>query len=463
MSSTASHSLNHHLTVVVLAAGQGTRMKSNLPKVLHRIGGKPLLEHVINDAQALQAEQIIVVYGHGGEQVRQALSAYELEWVEQAEQLGTGHAVEQALPAIADDHMVLLLYGDVPLICVHTLRRLVAETEGDSLALLTASLDDPTGYGRIIRDTAGRVQCIVEQKDASLEQLQVTEINTGMLAVRASLLRQWIAQLENNNAQGEFYLTDIVGLAVADGVTVATAQPDEICEIEGVNNKRQLAQLERAFQRRQANALMEQGLTLLDPARFDLRGELSIGRDVVIDINAVIEGNVVLGDNVTVGPNTLLKNVTIGAGTQIHAHCVLEQSSVGARCEIGPFARFRPETKLADQVKVGNFVEIKKSVIAEGSKVNHLSYVGDTTMGAHVNVGAGTITCNYDGANKHPTIIGDNVFIGSSTQLVAPVTVGAGATIGAGSTITKDVPAETLALSRTQQQIKQGWQRPKKK
>lgn len=467
MSSTASHSTSHSLSqplsVVVLAAGQGTRMKSNLPKVLHRIAGKPLLEHVINDAQALQAEQIIVVYGHGGEQVRQALSAYELEWVEQAEQLGTGHAVEQALPAIADDHMVLLLYGDVPLICVHTLRRLVAATEGDSLALLTAKLDDPTGYGRIIRDAAGRVQCIVEQKDASPEQLQVNEINTGMLAVKASLLRQWIAQLDDNNAQGEFYLTDIVGLAVADGVTVTTASPDEICEIEGVNNKRQLAQLERAFQQRQANALMEQGLTLLDPTRFDLRGELTIGRDVVIDVNTVIEGKVVLGDNVTVGPNTLLKDISIGAGTQIHANCVLEQSSIGARCEIGPFARMRPQTQLADQVKVGNFVEIKKSVIAEGSKVNHLSYVGDTTMGTHVNVGAGTITCNYDGANKHQTIIGDNVFIGSSTQLVAPVTIGPGATIGAGSTITQDVPADTLALSRTQQQTKQGWRRPKKK
>lgn len=458
-----SSTVPYPLTVVVLAAGQGTRMKSNLPKVLHRIAGKPLLEHVINDAQALQAEQIVVVYGHGGDQVQQALSGYEVAWVEQAEQLGTGHAVEQALPAIADDRMVLLLYGDVPLIGVHTLRRLVAATAGDSLALLTATLGDPTGYGRIIRDAAGRVQCIVEQKDASAEQLQVNEINTGMLAVRAPLLRQWIAQLENNNAQGEFYLTDIVGLAVADGVTVTTAHPDEICEIEGVNNKRQLAQLERAFQQRQANALMEQGLTLLDPARFDLRGELSIGRDVVIDVNAVIEGNVILGDNVTVGPNTVLKNVTIGAGTQIHANSVLEQSSVGARCEIGPFARIRPQTQLADQVKVGNFVEIKKSVIAEGSKVNHLSYVGDTTMGANVNVGAGTITCNYDGANKHQTVIGDNVFIGSSTQLVAPVSVGDGATIGAGSTITQDVPAETLALTRSQQKSKQGWQRPKKK
>lgn len=451
------------LSVVVLAAGQGTRMKSSLPKVLHCIAGRPLVEHVISDALELGAADIHVVFGHGGEHVRQALSTYDLSWAEQVEQLGTGHAVEQALPPIPDDHLVLLLYGDVPLITVKTLRRLIAASEGDSLALLTAKLDDPTGYGRIVRDDAGKVLCIIEQKDASAKQLLVDEINTGMLAVKADMLKKWIAQLDNNNAQKEFYLTDIVGFAVADGVVINTASPDELCEIEGVNNKRQLAELERAFQLRQARKLMDDGLTLRDPARFDLRGELKIGRDVEIDINAVIEGRVELADGVSVGPNAVLKNVSIGANTQIHANCVLEDSVVGAQCDIGPYARLRPQTNLADKVKVGNFVEIKKSDIAGGSKVNHLSYVGDTTMGKNVNVGAGTITCNYDGANKFQTVIGDNVFIGSDTQLVAPVMIADGATIGAGSTITKDVLAETLTLSRAKQVSVEGWQRPAKK
>ena len=456
-------SVNLPLSVVVLAAGRGTRMKSALPKVLHCIAGRPLVEHVITDAQELGAAGIHIVFGHGGEQVQQALSAYDLHWVEQREQLGTGHAVEQALPAIPDDHLVLLLYGDVPLITVSTLQRLIAATTGDVLALLTAKLADPAGYGRIVRNAEEKVQCIVEQKDASTEQLKINEINTGMLAVKADMLKKWIARLDNNNAQGEFYLTDIVGFAVTDGVDITTAHPDEICEIEGVNNKRQLAELERAFQLRQARQLMDDGLTLRDPARFDLRGELVIGRDVEIDINVLVEGRVMLADGVRVGPNVVLKNISIGAGTQIHANCLLEDSIVGMQCDIGPFARLRPQTNLANKVKVGNFVEIKKSSIAEGSKVNHLSYVGDTTMGAGVNVGAGTITCNYDGANKYQTVIGDNVFIGSDTQLIAPVVIAEGTTIGAGSTITKDTLANTLALSRAEQVTVKNWKRPKKK
>lgn len=455
------------LSVVVLAAGQGTRMQSDLPKVLHTIGGEPLLVHVINAAMALSASQISVVYGHGGGQVQEALSQYSLQgniqWVEQSQQLGTGHAVEQALPGIPDDHLVLLLYGDVPLISVETLQKLIAATANDALALLTAELENPAGYGRIVRDTAGNVLSIVEQKDATPAQLAIKEINTGMLAVKADKLRKWISLLDNNNAQGEFYLTDIVGLAVRDNTKVSTANPNEICEIEGVNNKRQLAELERAFQQRQANRLMEAGLTLRDPTRFDLRGELIIGRDVEIDVNVVVEGRVELGDKVSIGPNTVLKNVVIGSGTRVHANCVIADSVMGSRCEIGPFARVRPDTNLADSVKIGNFVEIKKSEIAAGSKISHLSYVGDTTMGANVNVGAGTITCNYDGANKHQTIIGDNVFIGSDTQLVAPVTIEEGATIGAGSTITRDAPGETLTLSRSKQVSKQGWRRPVKK
>lgn len=459
-------SIEKPLSVIVLAAGQGTRMKSNLPKVLHCIAGRPLVEHVITDALELGAADIHVVFGHGGEQVKQALSSYELNWAEQAEQLGTGHAVEQALPAIPDDHLVLLLYGDVPLITVDTLQRLIAATANDSLALLTAKLADPTGYGRIVRDgkdNSGAVQAIVEQKDANQEQLAIDEINTGMLAVNATLLKNWIGKLDNNNAQREFYLTDIVGMAAADGVAITSANPAEICEIEGVNNKRQLAELERAFQLRQARQLMEDGLTLRDPTRFDLRGELIIGQDVEIDINAVIEGRVELADGVIVGPNVVLKNVSIGRGTRVDANCVLEESVVGENCTIGPFARLRPQTNLANKVKVGNFVEIKKSDIADGSKVNHLSYVGDTTMGSNVNVGAGTITCNYDGANKHQTIIGDDVFIGSDTQLIAPVTIAAGSTIGAGSTITRDTPDNALTLSRVKQTSIDGWTRPSKK
>ncbi|MCK4586393.1 MAG: bifunctional UDP-N-acetylglucosamine diphosphorylase/glucosamine-1-phosphate N-acetyltransferase GlmU [Gammaproteobacteria bacterium] len=451
------------LSVVVLAAGQGTRMNSDVPKVLHEIGGAPMLSHVIRAAEALEAQDVTVVYGHGGEQVQSALSDHKISWVEQTEQLGTGHAVAQAMPKVPDNHTTLLLYGDVPLITADTLGKLVAAAGDNALALLTAVVDNPMGYGRIVRDSSGKVQSIVEQKDASEEQLLINEVNTGMLAVRSNELRQWINRLDNSNAQGEFYLTDIVGFAVEDGISINITHPASTVETEGVNNKRQLAELERAYQLRLAYEYMDNGLTLRDPNRFDVRGNLTFGKDVTIDTNVLIEGNVVLGDCVNVGPNVLLKNITIGNETHIHANSVLEKSIIGKNCVIGPFARIRPETELADQVKVGNFVEIKKSTVAAGSKINHLSYIGDTTMGSQVNIGAGTITCNYDGANKHQTIIGNNVFIGSSSQLIAPITVGDGATIGAGSTITRNVPSDELTLTRSRQVTKEGWKRPEKK
>lgn len=450
------------LSVVVLAAGQGTRMKSDLPKVLHEIGGQPLLMHVIRAAQTLDAADITVVYGHGGKQVQSVMTDQEINWAEQKEQLGTGHAVEQAMPNVSDNHTALLLYGDVPLITADTLKRLVAASEQDALAILTAKLDNPTGYGRIVRDSTGNVQCIVEQKDATEEQLAINEVNTGMMAVRSNELRQWINRLDNNNAQGEFYLTDIVGLAVEDGISINTTHPDNTMEIEGVNNKRQLADLERAYQSRLADEYMENGLTLRDPSRFDVRGKLDFGNDVTIDINVIIEGDVTLGDRVNIGPNVVLKDANIGNECSVKENCVLEKCTIGSGCDIGPFARIRPDTQLANEVKVGNFVEIKKSSVADGSKINHLSYIGDTTMGSGVNIGAGTITCNYDGANKHQTVIGNNVFIGSNSQLIAPVTVGDGATIGAGSTITRGAPSGALTLTRPRQVTKEGWKRPKK-
>jgi len=451
------------LSVVVLAAGQGTRMKSDLPKVLHKIGGIPLLSHVIRAAQALDVADITVVYGHGGDQVQSVLSDEKISWVEQSKQLGTGHAVQQAMPSVPDNHTTLLLYGDVPLITAKTLQKLVKATEQNSLSLLTAKLVNPTGYGRIVRDSEGSVQCIVEQKDATDDQLVINEVNTGMLAVRSNELREWVNRLDNNNAQKEYYLTDIIGFAVKDGMSIHTTNPDTTMEIEGVNNKKQLADIERAHQKRIADEYMENGLTLRDPARFDVRGKLSFGKDVVVDVNVIFEGDVTLGDGVFIGPNSVLKDISIGNNTSVHENCVLEKSTIGNDCDIGPFARIRPDTELADQVKIGNFVEIKKSTVAAGSKVNHLSYIGDTTMGSQVNVGAGTITCNYDGVNKHKTIIGDNVFIGSNTQLIAPVTVGNGATIGAGSTITRDAPSDALTLTRPKQVTKEGWKRPVKK
>nr|WP_297528159.1 bifunctional UDP-N-acetylglucosamine diphosphorylase/glucosamine-1-phosphate N-acetyltransferase GlmU [Thiohalobacter sp.] len=451
------------LHVVILAAGQGTRMKSDLPKVLHPLAGRPLLGHVIEAARKLDPAAIQVVYGHGGDRVRAALSDAGVDWIEQAEQLGTGHAVAQALPAIPDAARVLVLYGDVPLIAPATLRRLVEAAGTDGLGLLTAELPDPAGYGRILRDGQGTVIGIVEHKDASPEQHAIREINTGFLAVGAERLRDWIARLDNRNAQGEYYLTDIIAMAAADHVPVRAVHPDALHEILGVNDRRQLAELERIHQRLQAEALLLAGVSLADPMRFDLRGTLEHGRDVRMDVNCILEGRVVLGDRVRIGPGCLLRNVEIADDVEILANCVIEDAVIGAGSRIGPFARIRPETRLDREVHIGNFVELKKSDIGAGSKVNHLSYIGDTSIGRGVNVGAGTITCNYDGANKHRTVIEDEAFIGSDTQLVAPVTVGRGATLGAGTTLTRDAPPGELTLSRSPQKTIKGWQRPVKK
>lgn len=455
--------MSQQLAVVILAAGQGTRMKSDIPKVLHPLAGKPLVQHVIDVARELGSDAIHLVHGHGGGQVREALASQDLTWVEQAEQLGTGHAVDQVMPGIDDDRMVLVLYGDVPLITAATLNKLLESVSADTMALLTARLPDPTGYGRILRDDQGQVCGIVEQKDASPEQLAIDEVNTGIMAVPAVHLRKWLSALDNDNAQGEYYLTDIIAMAVADGVAIAAFAPASLAEIMGVNNKVQLAELERRYQFARAEALMLAGVTMADPTRFDLRGRLDTGRDVFLDINVIIEGDVTLGDGVSIGPNVVLKNVKIGAGCQILANSVLEDAEFGQGCRVGPFARVRPETRIADHCHIGNFVEIKKSVVSSGSKINHLTYVGDSEVGSGVNIGAGTITCNYDGANKHKTLIGNDVFIGSDVKLVAPVKVGDGATIGAGSVISRDAPAGELTLSRAPQRTIKGWQRPVKK
>ena len=448
--------------VIILAAGQGKRMKSSLPKVLHCIGGRPLLGHVINAARHLQPSEIVVVYGHGGERVPDAFAGEtDLKWAEQEQQLGTGHAVRQAMPLLdAADH-VLVLYGDVPLIRAETLEQLV-DASRDSFGLLTVTLDDATGYGRIVRNDGGRVQRIVEQKDASAEELAIREINTGIMFMPRAQLEGWLDGLSNDNAQGEYYLTDVLAMAVADGFDIQVCQPASPIESEGINNRQQLAALERAYQARIAAQLMEAGVTLRDPSRIDVRGNLRHGSDCEIDVNVVFEGDVVLGDNVVIGPNCLLRDMTIGDGTVIDANCVLEKSHVGPACQIGPYARLRPDVNLVGGAKVGNFVEIKKSIIGQGSKVNHLTYVGDSEIGSGVNIGAGTITCNYDGANKHKTTIADGAFIGSNTALVAPVTIGAGATIGAGSVIRKDAPAEKLTLTSSKQ-VSVNWQRPTKK
>jgi len=451
------------LEIVILAAGQGKRMYSDTPKVLHQLAGRPLLAHVLESARTLKPAAVHVVYGHGGERVRAAFAQAGVNWARQAEQKGTGHAVAQATPAVSDQATVLVLYGDVPLIRSQTLQELLKAAGSGRLALLTAELERPAGYGRVIRDKAGQVARIVESKDATPEEAAVREVNTGFLAVPATRLKKWLAGLRDHNAQGEYYLTDIIAMAVAEGVPIATRSPQDISEILGVNSKQELAQVERIHQKQQAEKLMQQGVTLRDPARFDVRGELSCGRDVVIDVNVIFEGKVVLGDRVQVGPNNVLRDSTVGSDTIIHPNCVIEQADIGADCRIGPFARLRPETKLAAHVHVGNFVEVKKSDVGEGSKMNHLSYIGDTSIGSGVNIGAGTITCNYDGANKHRTVIGDNVFVGSNTALVAPVTVGAGATIGAGSVITKEAPAGELTLTRVPQVTKPGWKRPVKK
>jgi bifunctional UDP-N-acetylglucosamine pyrophosphorylase/glucosamine-1-phosphate N-acetyltransferase len=450
------------LGVLILAAGEGTRMQSRVPKVLHRLAGKPLLRHVIETARSVTPDKITIVYGHGGEQVLEELDATDLDWVEQKERLGTGHAVMQAMPSLQQVDQVLILYGDVPLLSGSTLVSLLAALHTTGLALLTVDLPDPTGYGRIVRDRDDRVVRIVEQKDANERELDICEINTGIMAVRRDLLESWLDKLENRNAQNEYYLTDIIAMAVADRVNIQVVHP--VCEEEvmGVNDRIQLSYLERYYQIQRANELMRSGVTLSDPARIDIRGTLKTGNDVFLDINTLFKGEVVLSDGVKVGPNVIIKNSSIGEHTEIMANSIIEDAVIGADCRIGPFARIRPETRLADAVHIGNFVELKKSQVATKSKINHLSYVGDAIVGSEVNIGAGTITCNYDGANKHRTVIGDRAFIGSDTQLVAPVTVAEGSTIGAGSTITKDTPADTLTLSRSKQLSVEGWRRPVK-
>ncbi|MGC2166189.1 MAG: bifunctional UDP-N-acetylglucosamine diphosphorylase/glucosamine-1-phosphate N-acetyltransferase GlmU [Gallionella sp.] len=448
------------LNIVILAAGKGTRMCSELPKVLHKLAGKPLIQHVLDTSLKLDPACTCVVYGHGGEIVPQTLRQYAAQFIIQEPQLGTGHAVQQALPHLTDGTYTLILYGDVPLIQHRSLQQMMNTQSG--LTLLTVQLDNPAGYGRIVRDCDENVLAIVEDKDATPQQRETKEINTGIMMAKTALLRDWLAKLNNNNAQGEYYLTDIVAMAVAQGVSIETVHPASRWEIEGINNKQQLATLERVWQHDLANQLMLQGVTLSDPSRIDIRGNLICGRDVEIDIGCTFEGRVTLQDNVKVGAHSIVRNSTIARGTQIEPYSYIDTSEVGANCHIGPYARLRPGSKLADDAHVGNFVEIKNSEIGQGSKANHLSYIGDSTVGSRVNIGAGTITCNYDGANKHRTVIEDDVFIGSDTQLVAPVRVGRGATIGAGSTITKEVPPGKLSLSRSKQISLSGWTRPKK-
>jgi bifunctional UDP-N-acetylglucosamine pyrophosphorylase/glucosamine-1-phosphate N-acetyltransferase len=451
------------LGIIILAAGKGTRMRSRRPKVLHTLAGRPLLRHVLDTARQLAPRSVAVVYGHGGIQVPEAFAGLGLAFVEQPEQLGTGHAVAQALHLMEGVGRVLVLYGDVPLTSPHTLERLIAESADAPLGVLTALVSDPAGYGRVVRGPGGAIIRIAEERDASEAELEIGEINTGIMLFDRGRLGDWLSRVDNRNAQGEYYLTDTIGLAVAEGVAVASARPDGEEEVLGVNDRLQLARLERVFQRREAERLLLGGTALADPDRFDLRGTLTTGLDVFIDVNAVIEGEVELGDGVSVGPNCHLKDCRLGAGTRVLANTVIEDAVVGRDARIGPFSRIRPGTELGDGVHVGNFVELKKSRVGTGSKVNHLSYVGDSRVGSGVNVGAGTITCNYDGANKHLTVIDDDAFIGSNTALVAPVTVGAGATIGAGSVITRDAPAGKLSLARGRQVTVEGWARPRKK
>ena len=451
------------LHVVILAAGKGTRMKSNLPKVLHPVAGKPMLQHVIDAAKTLNPSKVHVVIGHGAESVIDTISDSDISWVEQTEQLGTGHAVDQALPAIPENSNVLILYGDVPLIEAATLSCLLDKVNEQQLAILTVELGDPTGYGRIVRNIADEVVAIVEQKDASAEQLAITEINTGILAASAKHLKRWLPQLSSDNAQGEYYLTDVIEMAVSEEIDVEAVQPSFIEEVQGVNNRLQLCELECFVQSKQAEQLMLSGVTLFDPNRIDVRGDLNVGIDITIDVNCVFEGEVILADEVVIGPNCYLKDVKIGKGTVIQANSVLEGATIGSDASIGPFARIRPGTRLADKTKVGNFVETKKTEVGEGSKINHLSYVGDAMIGQDVNIGAGTITCNYDGVNKSKTILQDQVFVGSNTSLVAPVSVAKNATIGAGSVVTSDVQENQLAVARSRQKNIDGWNRPNKK
>ncbi len=448
------------LNIVILAAGKGTRMYSNKPKVLHALAGKPMVQHVLDCAQALQAGNICVVYGHGGEAVPQAMAAYPAKFVVQEPQLGTGHAVQQAMPHLDDGSPTMVLYGDVPLIQLKTLQHM--REAGDGLVLLTVNLTHPTGYGRIVRGAGGRVLSIVEEKDATPEQREIQEVNTGILLAPTQMLRSWLAKLRNNNSQSEYYLTDIVAMAVELGVAVHTVQAAHAWEVEGINSKQQLAVLERTWQLVEAQRLLASGVTLADPARIDVRGTLTCGRDVEIDVGCIFEGAVSLADDVRVGAYSIIRNASIAQGTQIAAYSHIDSSSVGANCHIGPYARLRPGSQIHDSAHIGNFVEIKNSEIGQGSKANHLSYIGDSTVGSRVNIGAGTITCNYDGANKFRTIIEDDAFIGSDTQLVAPVRVGKGATIGAGSTITQNTPDGVLTLSRSKQITVIGWKRPVK-
>jgi len=464
---------------IILAAGQGTRMRSSIPKVLHPIGGKPMLQHVIESCQQLDVDKIAIVYGHGGEQVQQVInadldagnnaktstenSAENLVWVQQKEQKGTGHAVAQAESYINDDAVVIIAYGDVPLIKSETLSQLANKLEEAVLVVLTVVQDDPTGYGRIVRNAQGKIESIVEHKDANQEQLQIQEVNTGFIAARGRDLKRWLKDITPNNSQGEYYLTDCIALAVKEGGVVEAVICDYPLEVEGVNDRIQQAKIERAFQVMQAKKLLEAGITLVDPARIDIRGKLEAGKDVSIDVNNVFIGNVELGDRVVIESGCVIKDAQIGNDCLVKANSVIDSAIIENNCDIGPFARVRPDALIKENAKVGNFVEIKKSVIGKGSKVSHLAYIGDTQMGEDVNIGAGTITCNYDGANKHLTTIGDRVFVGSDTQLVAPVTIGNDATIGAGSTINKDAPAGELTLSRSKQHTIKGWQKPQKK
>ncbi|HEX9708077.1 MAG TPA: bifunctional UDP-N-acetylglucosamine diphosphorylase/glucosamine-1-phosphate N-acetyltransferase GlmU [Steroidobacteraceae bacterium] len=451
------------LSVVILAAGQGKRMASDLPKVLQPLAGRPLLAHVVDTARTLKPDAIHIVHGHGGERVRASIPGADIRWALQAEQKGTGHALVQAMPGIPDDHTVLVLYGDVPLLRSATLADLVARAGPNSLALLSARLADPSGYGRVIRDTAGRVARIVEHKDANHKELAVPEINTGVLAVPAEKLRGWLGTLRADNAQGEYYLTDCIGAAVRAGCAVEAVIAETAAEVLGVNDKLQLAEVEAMHRRTRAMEMMRAGVTLVDPARVDIRGEVSCGRDVMLDVNVILAGKVKLGNRVKIGAGCMLSDCEIGDDSEVRMNSLIEGAVTGTRCVIGPFARLRPGTRLADGVHIGNFVEVKNSELGAGSKANHLSYVGDTTIGSRVNVGAGTVTCNYDGATKHRTEIGDGAFIGSGTMLVAPVSVGEGATIGAGSTITKPAPAGKLTVERSRQQTIENWKRPEKK
>ncbi len=449
-------------SVIILAAGKGTRMKSALPKVLHPVGGIPMVQRIINTVDALEARSIQLVYGHGADQLQAAVKGDNLNWCLQAEQLGTGHAVQQAVPHIQDDENVMILVGDAPLIQQQTLSRLLAVKEDADLALLTVELDDPTGMGRIVREN-DNITAIVEHKDATDAQRAIKEINTGMMVMAGGDLKRWLGQLKNDNAQGEFYLTDVIAMAAAEGKTIRAAHPDSAIEVEGINNRAQLANIERALQHRQAHALMMDGVSLADPARIDIRGTLTTGYDVYIDINAVVKGKVTLGNNVVIGPNCVLIDCEIGDNTVIDANSIIEEATVGENCSVGPFARLRPGAKMLTKSKVGNFVEMKKATLGEGAKANHLTYLGDAEVGANANIGAGTITCNYDGVNKSKTQIGENAFIGSNSSLVAPVSIGAGATVGAGSVITTNVEESALAVARGKQRNIANWPRPQKK